>query len=347
MYMDKALHYFKIRDDIDKYPDAWLYMAVGGRSTGKTYNALLDCYENDRRFLFVKRTQADVNLLCDSKRSDLMCPFKAINRDIGSDVKAQSAGEGIGVFIEDDHLIGYIGALTGIGKFTGFDLSDCDWIIFDEFIPRKWDRVFKAEGEQLLELYMTVNRDRELRGLPPTKVICLANAANITCPTNNALMLTDTFGDMIANNINIHYDEDKGIVIHILGDNDVSNALKRSKFYKAVQGTTFASMAFDNEFSSCDTSAIGTVSLKGYKCKCCVRYQLKDFYVYRKGRNYYVTLSSGVTDQYFDLDKEIDQRSFMINYQVELKYATIDEHCIFEKYSFYDMIMNYNRYFKV
>lgn len=303
------MKYYKVIEDIKEYPEAWIYLIVGGRSTGKTYNALLDCYLNERRFIFIKRTQKDVNMLTDTKRSDLMSPFKAINRDIGSDVKVQSAGEGLGVFVEGERLVGYIGALTGIGKFTGFDLSDCDWIIFDEYIPRKWDRVYKAEGEQLLELYMTVNRDREIRGLPPTKVICLANAANISCPTNNALMITDLFGDLIARNESIYYDTVRGIFIHLLGDNEVSTALKQSKFYKAVEGTTFGSMAFDNEFSSCDTSAVGTISLKGYRCKARVRYQLKEFFIYKKGKKYYISLSIGITDSFYDLDKEIDRKS--------------------------------------
>ena len=30
-------YYYNIFDDIKAYPDAWAYMIIGGRSTGKTY----------------------------------------------------------------------------------------------------------------------------------------------------------------------------------------------------------------------------------------------------------------------------------------------------------------------
>lgn len=338
--------YYKVAEDIEKYNNAWLYMVVGGRSTGKTYNALCDCLDQNRRFLFVKRTIKDVSLLC-SKNSDRLSPFKPINRDRCINIETKLLCEGFGGFFDGDELIGYVGALTGIGKFTGFDLSDCDWIIFDEFIPRKWDRVFQSEGDQLLDLYMTVNRDRQIRGFRPTTLICLANSTSISCPTNNALMVTDIFGDMIASGEDIHYDEDKGIFIHMLEHNDISEALKQSQFYKAVEGTPFASMAFDNEFSRDDTSAVGAVSLKGYRCKACVIYQLRKYYIYRKGRNYFVSLSPAPTNNIYNLDHEIDQRSFQIDYQINLKYATIEGNCIYEKFSVYDMIMNFNKYFKV
>ena len=46
----------------------------------------------------------------------------------------------------------------------GFDLSECDYLIFDEFIPKRHERLNRNEGDQLMDIYMTVSRDRVQRG---------------------------------------------------------------------------------------------------------------------------------------------------------------------------------------
>ena len=60
MCMGKSIKYYNINDDVCQFPDAWIYLTVGGRGTGKTYGALLDCYNNERKFVFMKRTIKDV-----------------------------------------------------------------------------------------------------------------------------------------------------------------------------------------------------------------------------------------------------------------------------------------------
>ena len=39
--------YYNIRDDVNAYPDAWCYIIVGGRNTGKTYGCLKMHLEDD------------------------------------------------------------------------------------------------------------------------------------------------------------------------------------------------------------------------------------------------------------------------------------------------------------
>ncbi len=339
------MKYVKVAEDVAKYPGAWCFLLVGGRSTGKTYNALLDCLDNKRVFFFVKRTIKDVENLC--KREKLN-PFRAINRDTGRDIKLIPEADGFGYFQdENEDVIGYVGALTGIGKFTGFDLYDVDWIIFDEYIPRKWDRFMYAEGQMLLDLYMTISRDRELKGRAPLKLICLANSTTLSNPVNDTLQITDIMADMIAEGREIRYIKDREIVIHVLHKSEVSEELKKTAFYKGVSNTVFGSMAFDNTFASDDFSLIGKQSLKGFKCKCAFTYNNMLFYVYRSGTRYYISRSPGMFKRSYDLDSTIDQVIFYNDIGVDIRYAALERKAMFESYSVYDLIINYKKHFKI
>ena len=52
----KNNYYYNIKDDIEKYPDAWAVFAWSGRSTGKTYSTLKYMLDEGRRFIFLKRS---------------------------------------------------------------------------------------------------------------------------------------------------------------------------------------------------------------------------------------------------------------------------------------------------
>ena len=59
-------YYYDFKEDYKKYPNAWCYIIIGGRKRGKTYSVLKSCYEDKRKFTFVKRTNEDINLICGS-----------------------------------------------------------------------------------------------------------------------------------------------------------------------------------------------------------------------------------------------------------------------------------------
>ena len=52
---------------------------VGGRGTGKTYTALKECVERGEVFFFLRRTQAQTDLVSIPEFS----PFKKLNSDLG------------------------------------------------------------------------------------------------------------------------------------------------------------------------------------------------------------------------------------------------------------------------
>ena len=59
---------------------------VGGRGTGKTYGTLKTAYEEHMRFILMRRTQAQ----CDLINKPEFNPFKALNNDIGSNALVKS-----------------------------------------------------------------------------------------------------------------------------------------------------------------------------------------------------------------------------------------------------------------
>ena len=354
--MSKQYYYYDIDNDISD--DYWCYIIIGGRNTGKTYSSLKSCYVNKRKFVFVKRTLEDIELLCDRKNEELdfdVSPFKSINRDIGSNVRALKVKKGVGGFYncnEDNEPegppIGYVVSLSGVSKVKGFDLSDCDWLIFDEFIPQPWDRINRKEGEQLMDLYKTVSRDREHRGRPALKMICLANATKISNPVCNTLEITDKLVDMQVNGSSFFKDLDRGIFVHQIKDNTAfMEEEKKSQIYKAMAGTEWGKMALNNEFAYDDFTAVKKSNLKGYIPMLAVKFRSKTYYIYNREGTFYMTLASARVNRTYNLKVENDQKAFYIDWVLDLQDASIEGRMLFEQYSMYDLIMNFKSFFKL
>ena len=353
-------YYYNIENDIEHYPDAWCYIVIGGRNTGKTYGVLKSCKLNDRKFTFVKRTQEDVQMLCaggngkSGKDFDLS-PFKAVNRDLGCNVRALPINKGVGGFWNCDEdgangsPIGYITALSVVNKVKGFDLSDSDWMIFDEFIPQPWERVSRKEGEQILDLYKTISRDREHRGRIPLKLIALANATKLSNPLMNILEVTDTVTRMKEYDEPLHYISDRGILIHLLDDNVAFREKEsQSAIYKAMKDTKWGSMALNNDFAYDDTSNITKMSIKGMRPMYSIIYKGKEYTLYSgNGCKYFTDSRSNKTIPVYNLDFENDQKRFYIDRVIDLRSDCIDGYVKFKYYTLYDLVINYKSFYKV
>ncbi|MBO7676876.1 MAG: phage DNA encapsidation protein [Erysipelotrichaceae bacterium] len=354
--------YYSIKEDLKAYPDAWCYIIVGGRKTGKTYGALQYTIENDLAHVFVKRTNDDVGLLCKGnrlgeKKKDYaidLSPYKPLNRDLGTEIKAYQIDSGIGAFYDcssgepEGSPKGYLLSLNAIHKYKGFDLSECWAIIFDEFIPMPWQRVGRKEGEQLMDLYETVARDRTLRGREDLKLICLANSTNIYNPTCEVLEITDIMADMTVKGEHVRYIEDRGIFIRLLETpEDIREADEKRGIYKAMRNTDWGHVAFDNEFAYNDFTNVTRERLKGYRPIVELTYKHKMIYIYYKEGNYYLCTSRAKCEQSYNLNLEMDVRAFYLDYVIDILNAATRGCARFEKYSFYDLIVNYKSRFQV
>lgn len=359
--------YYDIREDFEKYPKAWCYLVWSRRGPGKTYSTLRYMHEEDKRFCFLKRTVDDVKLLCagskptgDSAKDIDLSPFKPLNRDFGWDVHINPIYDGLAAFYDyypengtlvPGKLEGYCIALSKAIKYKGFDLSECDYMILDEFIPRAWERVSKNECDQILDLYETISRDRVKRGREELKFIGLANATDIANPLFLGLEVMDIAAEMDATDTEYCYLEERGILLHYINHEGTETEEEQplTGIQKAMIGTAWAEMAFGGHFAYNDFTQIGKSKLKGHKCIYSLLYKHKEYFIYKNVVNantvYYVSLVRGIPGKTYDLNRESQQKLFWINNGRTLYNATIDDRVIFQTYSAYDLITNYRRYF--
>lgn len=173
---------------------------VGGRGIGKTYGILREVLRRDLRFIYLRRTQSQIDVI---KLKELN-PFHAINTGEGTDITTSPIGKYMCGFYHADEEGKSIGAPVGIGvalstfaNIRGVDGSTYDIIVFDEFIPERHERGIKEEGTALLNALETINRNRELQGQLPVKTIFLSNSNNLDSPILDALGALRTVDNMI------------------------------------------------------------------------------------------------------------------------------------------------------
>lgn len=364
-YMKNKAIYYDIRDDINKYPDAWAYLVWSKRGPGKTYSTLRMMVEDNEKFVFMKRTIEDVNLMCarmeeseDPDDNDLS-PFAPLNRDFGWNVYPFIiSAKGLAAFYHGEvgedgklhpvgQLLGWIVACSAVTKFKGFSMHDANYMIFDEFIPKPWERINKKEGDSVLDMYETISRDRLKRGKKPLKLICLANATSLNNPMFNILEVVDIAAEMDIKDLEYYY-LDVGIMLHCINSQfDITDDTVKSGIQKHMEGTAWGMQAYGGHFGYNDFSCIGMTSLKYYKPVCVISYKRDTYYLYRKEGRYYMCRTRSQTDKIYNLNRETEQKLFFMDVVLELREACIEDKVLFETYTMYDIIMNYKKYFNI
>ena len=364
--MANKKYYYEVEDDLKAYPNAWCFIVYGGRNTGKTYGCFKYEVAEKNQFVYSKRTKDDITLLCSGggkKAEELqidmdMSPFASYNRDFNRNIRAVSVTEEVGVFLDCDNVnkpiphqkpIGFLLALSVVGKYRGFDLSYCRDFIVDEFVPARFERKIRSEGESILDLYKTISRDREHRNQPPLRLICFSNANEIASPLVDTLEIMDDIAKMKLEGRDHIYLEERGIFIRCLEPNEkFKEKEKNTAIAKGMQGTKWYSSSIDNEFAFNDFSKINKAQLRFAKPLCKYYYKRTWNYVYfnEDKHEFYVTersTNNNIPD--YNLDIEGDQLLFgtMRAYLVD---AIADGNIRFEKYSQYNLIMDYYKIFR-
>lgn len=349
--------YYHFEDDLNAYPDAWCFVVWSARGKGKTYSALRYSYENNIPIVYMKRTIEDVQLICNSNAYGFdPSPYVPINRDLGYNIHAKTIENGIGGFWAYDDgepsglPVAYCLAESAIKKFKGFDFSRCDWIVFDEFIPQLGERISRKEGELLLDLYMTIARDRQKRGKRPLKLILFANAEEISTPITNTLEIVDVMADLNASGQTHFYDDSRGILLHhITSEEFPLQESEKEGIYEAMKNTAWGAKSFEGSFSNNDFSNVKQMSIKGMMPFIHLHVNTHDYYIYlhKNTGQYYMCTSKGSCMFDYDLNKENGQKKFWIEHQADLRDACIEDKMKFQKYSMYDLIMNFKKFYNI
>lgn len=269
---------------------------VGGRATGKTYGALKYAYESHTRFILMRRTQAQTDLINKAEFN----PYKAINQDLGTDIQVKSISKYNSKIYEPaedgEQLLGYTCALSTISNLRGFDASDCRLLVWDEFIPEKHERPIKGEGAAFLNAYETINRNRELKGDDPLQVLGLANAFNIANPVFLELGLVGRCEKMKNTDQELFIDKERGILLVLLQHSKISRAKADTALYRLSSGS-YNDMALSNDFIYNNADNIKAQALKEYKLLCTVGEI--SIYRHKSNREYYVSEHrTGTAPQY-------------------------------------------------
>lgn len=354
-YKMLPLKYYDFSNDLKLFPSAWCFIVYSARGKGKTYSALYHSYKNNIPILYMKRTNDDVAFITREEKDGFdTSPYSPLNRDHGIDVYGKSIDTGVGGFWHyeegspDGLPIAYALSLNSVKRVKGFDASRCQWVLMDEFIPQIGERVLRSEGELLLDLYMTVNRDREKRGEDPLKLILFANAEDISTPITNTLEVVDIMADLNASGEMFHYDEERGIVIHHITDEEIPmTKQEQNGIYKAMANTTWGRKSFFGEFAKNDFSNVKLKSLKRYRGYIHIHYKTHDYYIYINDEGFlYMCESKTHCELNFNLNRENEQKAFY-EYQIDLRDSCIEERLKFQKYSMYDLIINYTKIFNI
>lgn len=353
--------YYHLKKDIENFPDCWCYIVYSRRGPGKTYSGLKTHVMEQFPIIYIKRTVEDVNTISsgtNTHNADLS-PYVPINRDMLTDIQPQSITKGLGAFYKcldgepQGEPISYIMALNKIKTVKGFEASRCEWVLFDEFIPQIGERINHREGEQLLDLYMSILRDKVARGGKELKLILFANAEDISTPVTRELEVVDDLALLnVSGENNIMYLEDKGILLHHIIPEEVPKVKMQDTqlgIYKAMGKTAWGRKTFEGEFANNDFSNVCNMSLKNMTGFCHIYYKAHDYYIYIKDETgvFYMCESRIKCEFNYDLSLENDQKRFYEELYFTLRDACVNNRFKFKKYSMYDLIINYKKYFNV
>ena len=217
---------------------------VGARGTGKTYGSMLYILETGIKFLYLRRTKTEADLV----KSEITNPFKTVNTDLGYDVKP-GRGQYIYPFISNGEVIGSGAALSTFYNVRGVDFSDVEIIIYDEFIPETSARPIKDEFKALMNVIETVNRNRELKGIKPVKVVCMANSNKLDNPIFLGLEIVNKVAKMADKGQEVYNDASRELTVYMLMNSPISKKKAQTALYKLTAGNDFQRMALQNQFN--------------------------------------------------------------------------------------------------
>lgn len=225
---------------------------VGGRGTGKTYGMLSYLYDSGKTAIYLRRTQAQADIV---GKADFT-PFKAVASDRKIDYEVLKVAKGVTAVYVDSRPLYYTAALSTFASLRSFDMSDVSYILFDEFIPEKSERVtIKHEYDAFLNMYETVNRNRELTGRPPVQLLAAANANDINNKIFIGLGLIAVTDSMMKKGLEEWHDRKRSISLYYPQRSPISSAKQETALYKLAQGTEFEKMSIGNSYNL-DTSDI-------------------------------------------------------------------------------------------
>ena len=276
---------------------------TGGRGTGKTYSALKYAIENGIKFILLRRTQQQ----CDIINTPEFNIFRPLNAGEGWNIGSKKISKQNAAFYRMEEVdekevasgepLGYTAALSTLSNMRGFDASDVGLLIYDEFCPERHERLIKHEAEAFFNAVETINRNRELSGKPPITCLCLANSNDLANPIYVSLGILSTIDKMRSKGREVYENRERGLLVISLKNSPISERKSKTALYRLTEGSDFAGMAINNDYVSDVPSKIRHVPLA--ECRPIVT--VGKITVYKHKNNSYLYISihkSGVCPEF-------------------------------------------------
>lgn len=219
----------------------------GGRGIGKTYG-MMDRINHAHRgeCFFMRRTKTEWDIITDER----MNMFASYNADNGTAFRFD-VNKGIAEIMENDDFIGLSAPLSTFSNLRGFDnFQGINIIYYDEFIPERHKAKIRNEHEVFLNVYETINRNRELKGRNPVKCVCFANANDIKNPLFMGLNLVTMAEKMKRKEKEVLIDGRRGVALVDCSYSPISKKKAETALYKMAGDGDFYNMAIRNQFSN-------------------------------------------------------------------------------------------------
>ena len=312
---------------------------VGGRGTGKTFGILKYMIEHEKKFIFMRRTQTQVDMI----KNDELNPFRALYSVLGkewlfnvSNINKNISAVYKTVYDPEEQMcvssgapIGYIMALSTVANIRGFDASDVDYLIYDEFIGEKHEKPITAEGTAFLNAIETIARNRELQGREAMKVICLSNSTNLANAIFIELKIITVCEKMLKKGQDHIQLKDRDMSIWMMNDSPISRKKADTSLYRlSGRGSDFAKMSLDNQFNKEYFGQVKSRKLAEFR----PLVQVGEIVIYKhKNRHeWYVTEHFSGHPEVYD-SSEIELKRFAHDFYY-LKLAYLNRHIFFESY---------------
>lgn len=279
---------------------------VGGRGIGKSYGVLEELTLNHpEKFFYIRTKQKEIDLMVDPDLN----PFQKININRKTTLTMKKKQKEISMIthdVESNIPIALVSALSTISDVRGMNAEDYTTIFYDEFIPEKHVRKMKHQGSAVKHMYETLNRNRELDGAPPMRLIMCANSEDLS---NDVLVEYDVIDDLIEmkeKGIELKDFPDRSLRLVYPQFSPISDKKRSTAQYKGESGS-YEKMALNNEFTHYYKGNIASLNLSDFEPKV----MIGDLCIYKSKNNrmLYVThyAKGRFVEVYHMTDFEIDQ----------------------------------------
>ena len=331
---------------------------IGKRQVGKTYGVLNYMLDYDKRFVLLRGVKTELEML----KRNVNSPFEKIkgyegrilfeseteytasivrldSEWIADDDSDKGTREESGHYEDRKINIGMAAALSSIGRIRGFNGDIYTDVCYDEFIPESHLLKVRHGDDAFLNMYTTINGNRELEGRPPLRVWLLANSNNLDNDILKALNITDIVERMSLRGEETRMLKDRGILIILPDSKAITEKRKQTALFRAVGGDSkFSRMAFENEFAYNDYTDVCAKPIAEYKPL--IKIGSVIIHLHKSDKTLYVTDSMKCKTAHSFPDTDRGRMTFVKDYP-EIRAAYMRGRIVFQNMTVKNMFLDF------